>query len=341
MNGTPFDSTEAVAQFDLALTSGDEGAAIAVVERLLDDGADLVSVLNDVIGATQREVGRRWQHGTWSVAQEHVATSTATAATAVVARYAGRVPVTRGHVVFACAEREWHVLPAMIVGNSLRADGWEVTQLGASTSPMRVSQYLHDLGPDAALVSCSVLGALPTTRRFIEAGTALGIPVVVGGAAFGWDDVRARALGATAWAAGPRQCIAELATLPAVVPTAPRLPARPAAEQAALELSHSRLADELRHAWPIPESLGPVVADVVHQALHAVSAALITGDPRLLPEAAAWITEVIVARGAPATSVPELGRVLTTVLREYPLACDLLERHWPAGPPSAAEGAYG
>jgi hypothetical protein len=39
-----------------------------------------------------------------------------------------------------------------------------------------------------------MLGALSTTQRFIEASTAAGVPIVVGGSAFGHDDVRARAL---------------------------------------------------------------------------------------------------------------------------------------------------
>ncbi len=341
MTGAPFDRDDAVRRFEHAASCGDEETATSLVGRLLEDGADLVAVLVDVIATAQREVGRRWQRGIWSIAQEHVATAVATAATETVARYARRVPVTRGRIVLACAEREWHVLPAMIVGYAIRSSGCEVTLLGASTSPMRLSQHLHDLGPDATVVSCSVIGALPTTRRLIETSCAIGIPVIVGGSAFGVDAVRARALGATAWAAGPRQGIAALESLPTVVPAASKLPAGPVAEQAALELAHQRLADDLRERWsptartaatdPSVDGVHAVAHDVVHQALHAVSGALITGDSRLLPETAAWIADVLVARGADPPLISELGRLLTTRLREFPLAHDLLERHWASG----------
>jgi MerR family transcriptional regulator, light-induced transcriptional regulator len=335
------DPVDVAGRFDHALACGDEDAAVRLLDGLLEGGADLVSVLVDLIASAQRGVGRRWQQGAWSVAQEHVATAVATAATAAVARYARRVPVSEGRIVLACAEREWHVLPLMIVGYAIRASGWDVTLLGASTSPLRLSQNLHDLGPDATLVSCSVLGALPTTRRFVEASTAMGIPVVVGGAAFGRDDMRALAIGATAWADGPRQCLVTLRGLPAVVPAAPRLPLPQAAEQSALELAHLRLAGEIREQWsptsrrtatdPSTAAVDAVAHDVVHQALHAVSGALLTGDPRLLPETAVWIAEVLAARGADPRWVAELGRLLATTLRRFPLACDLVERHWASG----------
>ena len=126
-----------------------------------------VTVLTDVIAAAQRAVGDRWQRGEWTVAQEHAATAMAVAATKTVMRHVRRTPVTRGRIIVACAEREWHALPAMIIDCALRSHGWDTTLLGASTSPLRLNQYLQDLGPEAVAVSCSVLGALPTTRRFL------------------------------------------------------------------------------------------------------------------------------------------------------------------------------
>ena len=102
----------------------------------------------------------------------------------------------RGHVLLACAEREWHALPVTLIGLAMRAAGWETTVLGAGVSPLRLGRYLHELGPDATAISCSVLASLPTSRRFIEASSAAGVPTVVGGAAFGRDARRADALGA-------------------------------------------------------------------------------------------------------------------------------------------------
>ncbi|GLW90933.1 cobalamin B12-binding domain-containing protein [Actinokineospora globicatena] len=330
---------DALARFDGALASVDVDAAVDVVERLLDDGTDAVTVLVDVIASAQRTVGDRWQRGEWTVAEEHAATAVSVSATEAVARKVRRTPATRGRVVVACAEREWHALPAMIVGTALRADGWDITLLGASTPPVRLSQYLHDLGPDATAVSCSILGALPTTRRFIEASTAAGIPVVVGGSAFGPDDRRAAALGATAWAAGAREAIAAVHALPTVVAAAPPLSSAAAAEQAAMELAHHRLVSALRDRWSLAaqivtteqnplDSVHDVAADVVNQALHAVSAALLTGDPRTVSDTATWVADLLAARSVDRSLVGELGRLLVADLRDYPLARALVEDHW-------------
>ncbi|MGE2717179.1 cobalamin B12-binding domain-containing protein [Mycolicibacterium litorale] len=333
---------DVLARYEAALAADDAAAARTLVEQLLADGMDPVTVLTDVVARTQRTVGTRWQRGEWSVAQEHAATAISVAATRAVSRHVRMTPPTRGPVLVACSEREWHALPAMIIDCALRANGWDSTLLGAATSPMRLNQHLQDLGPEAVAVSCSVLGALPTTRRFIEASTAAGVPIAVGGPAFGYDDVRARALGATAWAATAQGAVDVVAGLPAVVPPAPPLPAGPAGEQALLEVDHRRLVDAMRVRWSVSAAAGPVedaspgdladvAADVLHQVLHAVAAALLTGDSRTISETSWWIGDLMRTRGIDVATVYELGDVVTASLTEYPLARALVTRHFAAG----------
>ncbi|TWD79759.1 methanogenic corrinoid protein MtbC1 [Kribbella amoyensis] len=316
------------AEFEGALAATDTVAAVALMERALADQVDPVRLLVDVIAPAQRQVGVRWQQGEWSVAEEHAATAIAVAATEAVARVVRATPVTHGRVVVACAEREWHALPAMIVDCALRANGWNTTLLGASTSPVRLSQYLQDLGPDALAVSCSMLGALPTTRRFVEAATSAGIPAVVGGAAFGPDPDRALALGATAWAPDAESAVRAIGNLPAVVPAVEPLPAEPAAEQAALELDHRALVAEIGTQWRADPELD-IRDDAVQQTLHSVWAALLTGDTRPVPETAEWIRILLTARAADPTLAADLGAATAAVLRDYPLAHRLVSTTWP------------
>jgi methanogenic corrinoid protein MtbC1 len=335
-------SADAVGSYDHAMSRGNTAAVTRLVGRLLADGTEPVSVLVDVIAAAQREVGRRWQRGEWTVAQEHAATAIAITATQLVAEHVQQLPVTRGSVVVACAEREWHALPAMIIDCALRAAGWRTTLLGASTSALRLNQHLQDLGPDAVAVSCSVLGSLPTCRRFIEASTAAGVPILVGGPAFGDDDVRARGLGATAWAPDAQGAVAAMEGLPAVVEPAAPLPAAAAAEQAALAEDHRRLIAVLRERWSLvaavttPDadvlhSVMDIADDALHQILHAISAALLTGDRRPIPQTAAWIAELIRSRDGDEMMLGELAGVLAAALREYPQASELLKKHFAEG----------
>jgi methanogenic corrinoid protein MtbC1 len=329
---------DALQRYDRGVADGDKAVVVALMEDLLEGGAEPLDVLIGVIAAAQRTIGDRWQRGEWSVAQEHAATAMAMAATEIVARRVAQTPITRGHIIVTCAEREWHWLPAAIIDCALRSDGWQTTQLGPATSPLRFSQYIQDLGPDAVAVSCSVLGALPTTRRFIEASTSAGVPAIVGGAAFGSDDVRAKALGATAWAPDARRAVEAAAGLPVVVPAVAPLPEATAQELAALDWDHLRLVDQVRRQWVVTipakadaaqAAVRAVARDGVPHALHAVSAALLTGDPRTVSETAAWFAALLASRGVDAHSaVDELARVLIAALLDYPLSVDLVRSHF-------------
>lgn len=330
--------TAAQTAYTAALADRDAGAATDVVTGLLAAGVAPVQILTDLVAVAQREVGGRWQRGEWSVAEEHAATAIAMAATKEVRAHVEQIPVTRGNVVVVCAEREWHELPAMIIDCALRVAGWRTSLLGASTSPLRLNQYLQDLGPVAVAVSCSVLGALPASRRLIEAGTASGVPVLVGGPAFGPDPRRARALGATAWAPDAHAAVLAMDTLPAVVRTAPPLPADVADEVAALELNHRSLVDQVGARWSVTAVDGPVPdlrafgGDALRQLLHAVAAALLTGDCRPLPETVRWIADLLSARGVAGTAAEELNGLLRAALRNYPLSGALVAAHWLPSP---------
>jgi methanogenic corrinoid protein MtbC1 len=316
------DLERTLAAFEDAVAEVDVTSAVAVVDSALAAGADPVALLTDVVGPAQRVVGEKWQRGEWSVAEEHAATAVALSAIETIAREVRRKPAGRGRVVVACAEREWHALAAMMIDCALRSDGWETTLLGASTPALRLSQYLQDLGPDALAVSCSVLGSLPTTRRLIEASRAAGIPVLVGGPALGTDDLRARNLGATAWAADARHAIEVMRTMPAVVPPVDPLPEDATAEQAALESVHGAVIADVMSRWPGEEyELDPdLVKDSVEQLLHAVWAALLTTDRRPISQTAEWVSTLLESRGLPPSAAISLRDELARVLRDYPLA---------------------
>ncbi|MET1076192.1 MAG: cobalamin-dependent protein, partial [Umezawaea sp.] len=317
------------AAYDDALSVGDGTRAVALVQGLIAEGVDPLAVLVEVIGAGQRAVGDRWECARWSVGEEHAATATAISATGVVARFADHVPVTRGRVVVACAQREWHTLSAMIVSTAVRLLGWDAVMLGAGTTPVRLGRCLEDVRADVTAISCTVLGALPAARKLIEVSTAAGVPTLVGGAAFGVDGRRAQAIGASAWAPDLPATGALLDVLVGQVPKAVVPAGRRMAEQSAIDLRHHGLVEEVKGRWSATST--PATGDgydrdrfstacdgVLHQALHSVAATLLTGDPRPIPTTAAWIDRVLTARGAKTRQTVELGDLLAATLHEFP-----------------------
>lgn len=321
-----------------ALCDGDEAAAVTYALSLVDRGVDPVDVLLDVIAPAQELVGRRWAAGEWSVAREHAATAISEAATAALAARIRRAERSRGHVVVACAEREWHGLPARMVAHALRAAGWHTTYLGASTPPAQLARYLDDVGADAVAISSSVAASLPAARRMIEAVREAGLPVLVGGRAFGPDGTRAAALGADAWAANATDAVAVMERLVSAGDCG-SMPLPCDARHAGLD-EHAELVvrfaefrgairardwgGTLRDRGGTLDDLGgtvrsgrpddpnwPALADdAVEHALHALSGALLADDPSILVEAREWLDGLFRARGYDSRLAEGLWRVV-------------------------------
>lgn len=320
--------------FDRLAAAADLSQAARWVEQTLEAGAAPMDVL-EVIADVQRMVGERWATGDWSVAQEHAATLVSTRAVDTVVRLADN-PATRGHVVLACADREWHELPAALVAAALQLSGWRVTMLGASSSPALFSRAVQDQGPDLTAVSCSILGSLPSARSLIESSTAAGVPVLVGGAAFGTDGSRAQRLGATLWAADARHAVEVAAQAPAVASTTPPLDAEAVQEVAVLELTKAALLRSVHEGWQPrgrprgddPTGLPPLFAEVLQQVFSGLVASLLTGEPGPLHQTLGWGAALFESRGVSRNELGILHNVLVGELREYPLAEAMVVRHW-------------
>jgi len=113
-----------------ALDQFDEGAAQAVLDRLLSDFT-LATALRDVVLPYLQQLGERWELGEISVAQEHYASHVIRGRLSGLARGWGD-----GHgprAILACPPDELHDLPLLIFGIVLNRNGWRVDYFGAST----------------------------------------------------------------------------------------------------------------------------------------------------------------------------------------------------------------
>ncbi|MGN6252292.1 MAG: cobalamin B12-binding domain-containing protein [Marmoricola sp.] len=304
------------------------GAAVGVVEELLEAGTPALDVL-DAVAGVQREVGDRWERGTWTVTQEHRATGIAALAVEAVDRHVRRTPITRGRVVVACSEREWHGLAQSLITTALRTDGWQVTALGPSSSLHRFGRTLHDLDPDATALSCSLLRSLPSARSFIRASTEVGVPLLAGGAAFGADASRALRMGATLWAADARSAVDQLGGDLVAPRPAPPVPGAALHEWATLDRTQRAHAETLRTGWvatgAAPEAV--LAGAVVDEVLGAVLAALVSGDSTVLAQALTWCRRILSTRGH-RSDLEALGRMMAAELRDYPVALHIVTGSW-------------
>ncbi|WP_395694438.1 B12-binding domain-containing protein [Nocardioides sp.] len=315
-----------------AVLAGDAHAAYAVAADCVSRGVLLPAVLDGLVTGSQARVGDLWSTNAFTVAQEHAATAVSEA---VVTRLAPLVVEPSGPLVLvACAEREWHSLPALVVTHTLRAAGVRAEFLGASASREQVVTRILDTGPRLVLLSASVASSLPRVRRQVEAIRGTGTPVVVGGRAFGADALRAQRLGATAYAATPADVVRMLDTLPRHVPPAAPLRTPAALEARSISASGDEVARDVLADPAVAAALGSrpgspdhwttVLATFVPHVVDCVVGALLVDDPAVVAQERVWLEEVVVHRGGEVAAVESLWTALTDRLREYPEAVRVL-----------------
>jgi MerR family transcriptional regulator, light-induced transcriptional regulator len=170
----------------------DEAAAHATLDATL---ARLTAsgFVEQIVLPTIREIGRRWESGDISVAQEHFATGLLRERMLALGRAWGAGIGPRA--LLACPPGEFHDLGLAAFGVALRERGWRVTYLGADTPIETISRTAADLRPAAI-----VLAALDADRFEAVAdriaSLARAAPVLLAGA--GADAELARRLGAEA-----------------------------------------------------------------------------------------------------------------------------------------------
>jgi methanogenic corrinoid protein MtbC1 len=315
-----------------ALGRGDRTSALGQVRGLRTEGHDVLTLISHLLAPAQLRVGELWVSDTWSVAQEHAATAISEAVLTTLAverELSSRPRPDAPSVVVSCVEQEWHALPALMVTEHLRAQGYAVSYLGANASAQGLVRHVHEVGPRAVLLSSSLSTFLPLARRQVEAVRETGTPVVVGGSAFDPAGRRAGAIGATAFATNASGVAALVDSLPTAVPPAPPL-THPGADEAFVVFGdREALADEVARAVlaevsPHAPGWARVLEDQLPHLVGSVAGALVTDDPSVARHALTWAEVVLANRQAPAGTGVALRRALADALRELPVASRLL-----------------
>ncbi|MBM7057971.1 cobalamin B12-binding domain-containing protein [Streptomyces durocortorensis] len=320
------------------VADADEHAATDLVLRMLDEGTDPESVLLDVIAPVQGRVGEEWAANRISVAQEHAATAINERAVAAVSVHpAARTTVTWGRVTVACVDGEWHALPARLLAEVLKLRGWQVDYLGAQVPTPHLIAHLHSTRADAVALSSSIATRLPTAHAAITACQSVGVPVLVGGAAFGPGGRYATLLGADAWAPDARTAADRLAQ--------GRLPRPETDHQQFDDLPH--LGDQeysmvarnsaslvrtvfttLEDAFPAMRSYSDLqrerTAEDLAYIVEFLATSLYLDDAELFTWFITWTAQILAARGVPAHSLPPALDLLARELKDFPRAGRML-----------------
>ncbi|MFF9499691.1 B12-binding domain-containing protein [Streptomyces sp. NPDC014656] len=326
-----------------ALRARDEAAATAAVLDARDEGVPAEALLLDVIGSVQARLGGEWAAGRVGVAQEHAATAIQDRVVAALALRSPAPPAGTGdhrepggpprRVTVACVDGEWHALPARLLAEVLRGRGFLVDYLGAHVPTPHLVAHLHQTGTDVVALSSSLPVRLPTAHAAVTAVQAVGLPVLVGGAAFGPDGRYARLLGADGWAPDARAA-ADLLAVGPWRPGEPRtdstggLPHLSDQEYTLVTRARPRLVGQvlrgLEDTLPAMASYDErqrerTAEDIAH-IVDFLAASLYADDAELFTGFVTWTAGVLRARGVPGDALVAALDLLAHAQRDFPRA---------------------
>ncbi len=313
-----------------AARAADHRSATTLVLELLHDGVPPDQIVDEVLAAAQRQTGERWWHNEWTVADEHLVTTTTAAA--IEALSSASNPLSEsGHLVVVCAEGDWHGLPGRLFSEQMRHRGWQVSFLGASTPADHVAEFLRRSHHDALAVTCSVPLTFAGAARLADVGHQAGLPVLIGGAAITPNPQRALELGADAAPSSAEEAdtvLRELAGTPVVRPPVPLRWTAFNLEADADDLAHATFAD-LESVFPTMKGYDErqrqrTMEDLVYT-VRFLAAAVLVNDPTVWSDFTQWQHGLLAARGVPARAFDDAVAILSDHLRTgYPKVADPL-----------------
>jgi MerR family transcriptional regulator, light-induced transcriptional regulator len=199
------------AAFQTALLVGDQHEALAVMNRCLDGGQNLVDVELHVIQPAMYQIGEKWQANQVTVAQEHIATAIVQSVmTAALLRSPPPAPIGK-RVLLACVAGNHHTVGLRMVADSFQLAGWEVQYLGADVPTPSLIQQIGLWAPDLVGLSLSFAQQLPVVKDVIARLHARFGParpsVIIGGLAVNRFDRLVDLVGADAYGSDARAAI--------------------------------------------------------------------------------------------------------------------------------------
>ena len=311
---------------------GNTRDAVRLALGLLDDGVPQPRIITDLLAPAQRTVGERWEQNELTVADEHLVTVSTDSALHALAG-AVDTPAAGGQVLVACAEGDWHALPAHMFAQQLRSTGLHVTFLGASTPAEHLAALLVRQPVDALVVTCSLPLCFPGVTRLVDAAHELGTPVLAGGRALPGATDRAVRLGADAGAADLTGAVQVLGSWRQQPPTVPREPTALPADALDLESDAHDLAatayDTMLLRFPTMagydnRQLARTREDLLFIVQYLAAARLVRDDT-VFTELLDWLAPLLRARGVPdAGLIAGLETLLPHVSASHPTAAPLL-----------------
>ncbi len=185
--------------------------ALEIVLQAVGLGVDIESIYLHVIQPTQQELGRLWETGKISVAQEHYCTAATQFVMSQLQPYFFRDHSSGKTLVATCVGDELHEVGLRIVADLFEVSGWNSVYLGANVPAESIAQSIIANGAQVLAISTTMtqhLFKLADVVSVVRANPGCeNVKVVVGGYPFNVDPFLWKRVGADAHAIDAKAAI--------------------------------------------------------------------------------------------------------------------------------------
>lgn len=188
----------------------DEDGVLSAVKRALDAGTDPIQIF-EACRLGMVEVGKRYEAKEYFVADLMMAGEIFKQASALLSpSMRGLATQTKGSVVFGTVQGDIHDIGKDLVVALLRADGFEVIDLGVDVPPDQFVAKLKETGAKvlglSGLITTAYDGMKNTVAALVQAGLRDQVKVIIGGGLVN-AEVQAYS-GADAWGKDANEAVA-------------------------------------------------------------------------------------------------------------------------------------
>lgn len=194
-------------QLKEATIEGNSAKTLDLAQKAINSGFSGKQILEESLIPGIRRVGELFNDGTYFLPELIVSGQCMSSAVEIIGQTLGQEDsVFRGKFLIGSVKGDVHDIGKNIVIMMLKANGWQVTDLGVDVSPEMFCTALKDGDFDimgmSALLTMTLEYAAITIKALEEAGLRKGVKVMIGGAPVTQefaDRIGADAYGSDAW----------------------------------------------------------------------------------------------------------------------------------------------
>lgn len=157
-------------------------------QQLLDEGANPLEIIQELLVPTLTEVGDRFQAFEIFLPELMAAGEAAEAATTILEAAiaaSGQMTSSPGTIVLGTVENDVHDIGKNILGTMLNSHGFKVIDIGRNASPSKFLDAARNNQADIVAMSSLMTTTRPATRStinlFVEVGARDEFKIIVGG----------------------------------------------------------------------------------------------------------------------------------------------------------------